>query len=142
MQGRVKFHSCLAHCVAPRPSATWRNALNKRTLLIGFLFAFVLPGWTLGEETDVSARVKKIIVRRLGGDPNRVRESASFIDALGADSLDTVELVREFEKEFGCEIPDDVAESMLTVGDAIKFFATCRPQPRARRLIHRKPKTR
>lgn len=72
--------------------------------------------------TDVSDRVKKIVVEHLGVEPEKVAENASFIDDLGADSLDTVELVMAFEEEFGCEIPDDAAETILTVGDAIKFI--------------------
>ncbi len=74
--------------------------------------------------TDVSDRVKKIVVEHLGVEPEKVAENASFIDDLGADSLDTVELVMAFEEEFGCEIPDDAAETILTVGDAIKFIQT------------------
>ena len=58
----------------------------------------------------------------LGVEPEKVNEKASFIDDLGADSLDTVELVMAFEEEFGCEIPDDAAETILTVGDAVKFL--------------------
>ena len=60
-------------------------------------------------------------VRRLE-DPRLLRGQASFIEDLGADSLDTVELVMAFEEEFGCEIPDDAAETILTVGDAVKFL--------------------
>jgi acyl carrier protein len=59
--------------------------------------------------SDISEKVKKIIVEHLGIEPDRVTENASFIDDLGADSLDTVELVMAFEEEFGCEIPDDAA---------------------------------
>ena len=58
----------------------------------------------------------------LGVEPEKVVDNASFIDDLGADSLDTVELVMAFEEEFGCEIPDDAAETILTVGDATKFL--------------------
>lgn len=72
--------------------------------------------------SDVSDRVKKIVVEHLGVDADKVTESASFIDDLGADSLDTVELVMAFEEEFGVEIPDDAAETILTVGDAVKFI--------------------
>ena len=61
-------------------------------------------------------------VEHLGVEADKVTESASFIDDLGADSLDTVELVMAFEEEFGCEIPDDAAETILTVGDAVKFL--------------------
>jgi acyl carrier protein len=72
--------------------------------------------------SDISERVKKIVVEHLGVEPDKVTDQASFIDDLGADSLDTVELVMAFEEEFGCEIPDDAAETILTVGDAVKFL--------------------
>jgi acyl carrier protein len=72
--------------------------------------------------SDIGERVKKIVVEHLGVEAEKVTENASFIDDLGADSLDTVELVMAFEEEFGCEIPDDAAETILTVGDAIKFL--------------------
>jgi acyl carrier protein len=72
--------------------------------------------------SDIAERVKKIVVEHLGVEPDKVIEGASFIDDLGADSLDTVELVMAFEEEFGCEIPDDAAETILTVGDAVKFL--------------------
>jgi acyl carrier protein len=72
--------------------------------------------------SDVAERVKKIVVEHLNVDAEKVSDSASFIEDLGADSLDTVELVMAFEEEFGIEIPDDAAESIVTVGDAIKFI--------------------
>ena len=72
--------------------------------------------------SDTADRVKKIVVEHLGVEPEKVIESASFIDDLGADSLDTVELVMAFEEEFGVEIPDDAAEKILTVKDAIAFI--------------------
>lgn len=72
--------------------------------------------------SDVADRVKKIVVDHLDVDPAKVEAKASFIDDLGADSLDTVELVMAFEEEFSIEIPDDAAESIQTVGDAIKFI--------------------
>jgi acyl carrier protein len=72
--------------------------------------------------SEIGERVKKIIVEHLGVEPDKVTEDASFIDDLGAGSLDTIELVISFEEEFGCEIPDDAAETILTVGDAIKFL--------------------
>ncbi len=71
---------------------------------------------------DVDATVKKIVADHLGVDEKKVTEEASFIDDLGADSLDTVELVMAFEEEFGSEISDNEAEKILTVGDAIKFI--------------------
>jgi acyl carrier protein len=72
--------------------------------------------------SDTADRVKKIVVEHLGVDDGKVTENASFIDDLGADSLDTVELVMAFEEDFGCEIPDDAAEKILTVKDAIAFI--------------------
>jgi len=72
--------------------------------------------------SDVNDRVKKIVVEHLGVDESKVTENASFIDDLGADSLDTVELVMAFEEEFGCEIPDDAAEKIVTVKDAVSFI--------------------
>jgi acyl carrier protein len=72
---------------------------------------------------DISERVTKIIVEHLGVELEKVTENASFIDDLGADSLDTVELVMAFEEEFGCEIPDDAAEKILTVKDAVEFLS-------------------
>ena len=71
---------------------------------------------------DVAGKVKKIVADHLGIDDTHVTEEASFIDDLGADSLDTVELVMAFEEEFGSEISDSEAEKILTVGDAIKFI--------------------
>jgi acyl carrier protein len=72
--------------------------------------------------SDIAERVKKIVVEHLGVEPEKVTEGANFIDDLGADSLDTVELVMAFEEEFNVEIPDDAAETIQTVGDAIKFL--------------------
>ena len=72
--------------------------------------------------SDVAERVKKIVVEHLGVDEAKVVEAANFIDDLGADSLDTVELVMAFEEEFGVEIPDDQAETIATVGDAVRYL--------------------
>ncbi|MBI1341289.1 acyl carrier protein [bacterium] len=72
--------------------------------------------------SDVMDRVRKIVVERLEVDADKVNETASFIDDLGADSLDLVELVMAFEEEFGIEIPDEVQEKIGTVGDAIKHI--------------------
>jgi acyl carrier protein len=72
--------------------------------------------------SDISERVKKIVIEHLGVDEEKVTETASFIDDLGADSLDTVELVMAFEEEFDCEIPDDIAEKIVTVKDAISHI--------------------
>ena len=71
---------------------------------------------------DVSSKVKKMVADHLGVEELKVTDEASFIDDLGADSLDTVELVMAFEEEFGSEISDSEAEKILTVGDAIKFI--------------------
>ena len=72
--------------------------------------------------SDTAERVKKIVVEHLNVDADKVTETASFIEDLGADSLDTVELVMAFEEEFNVEIPDDAAETIQTVGDAVKFL--------------------
>ncbi len=72
--------------------------------------------------SDVADRVKKIVLEHLGAEESKVVDNASFIDDLGADSLDTVELVMAFEEEFGCEIPDESAEKILTIKDAIDFI--------------------
>ncbi len=72
--------------------------------------------------SDIAERVKKIVVEHLGVDAEKVKEDASFIDDLGADSLDNVEMVMAFEEEFGIEIPDDAAETIQTVGDAINYI--------------------
>ena len=71
---------------------------------------------------DVSSKVKKMVADHLGVEETKVTDEANFIDDLGADSLDTVELVMAFEEEFGTEISDSEAEKILTVGDAIKFI--------------------
>ncbi|MBT5575193.1 acyl carrier protein [Alphaproteobacteria bacterium] len=72
--------------------------------------------------SDISDRVKAIVVEHLGVEASKVVDSASFIDDLGADSLDTVELVMAFEEEFSVEIPDDAAEKIQTVKDAVDFL--------------------
>ena len=72
--------------------------------------------------SDTADRVKKIVVEHLGVEAEKVTEDASFIDDLGADSLDIVELVMAFEEEFGVEIPDDAAEDIATVKDAIAYI--------------------
>ncbi|HUX56335.1 MAG TPA: acyl carrier protein [Bacteroidales bacterium] len=72
--------------------------------------------------SDIATRVKEIIVDKLGVDESEVTPEASFTNDLGADSLDTVELIMEFEKEFNIGIPDDQAETIGSVGDAIKYI--------------------
>ena len=73
--------------------------------------------------SEVADRVRKIVVEHLNVDAEKVVDKASFIDDLGADSLDNVELVMAFEEEFDIEIPDDAAEHIQTVGDAVKFIS-------------------
>jgi acyl carrier protein len=72
--------------------------------------------------SDISDRVKKIIVDKLGVDESEVNPEASFTNDLGADSLDTVELIMEFEKEFNISIPDEQAENITNVGEAISYL--------------------
>ena len=74
----------------------------------------------MAENTE--AKVKEIIINELGVEPEKVTLEASFVEDLGADSLDTVELVMAFEEEFGIEIPDEDAEKLQTVGDAVKYL--------------------
>jgi len=74
--------------------------------------------------SDIASRVKAIIVDKLGVDESEVTNEASFTNDLGADSLDTVELIMEFEKEFNIAIPDDQAEKIQTVGDAVNYITT------------------
>ena len=71
---------------------------------------------------NIEQKVKDIIVQQLGVDPEKVKSAASFVEDLGADSLDTVELVMAFEEEFGVEIPDEEAEKIRTVGDAVNYL--------------------
>ncbi|MFA7448224.1 MAG: acyl carrier protein [Weeksellaceae bacterium] len=72
--------------------------------------------------SDITSRVKAIIVDKLGVDESEVTIEASFTNDLGADSLDTVELIMEFEKEFDIQIPDDQAEKISTVGQAVQYI--------------------
>lgn len=71
---------------------------------------------------DVLESVKELVIEQLGAEPDSVTENASFVDDLGADSLDIVELVMAFEEEFELEIPDEDAEGIRTVGDAVKYI--------------------
>jgi acyl carrier protein len=72
--------------------------------------------------SDFAQRVKEIIIEKLGVDAEKVTDDASFVEDLGADSLDTVELVMDFEEEFDLEIPDEEAEKLTTVGSAVKYL--------------------
>jgi acyl carrier protein len=93
--------------LAPMALGQWRQQIQYN------------KGPTMSETAD---RVKKIVVEHLGVEADKVTEDASFIDDLGADSLDIVELVMAFEEEFGVEIPDDAAEKIATVKDAIDYI--------------------
>ncbi|MBL7786086.1 MAG: acyl carrier protein [Chitinophagales bacterium] len=73
---------------------------------------------------DISARVYRIIVEKLGVDESEITPEASFVNDLGADSLDVVEMVMDFEKEFGVEIPDNEAEKIITVGHAVSYLSS------------------
>jgi acyl carrier protein len=120
--------------VAPeKPSGRRQGVIRRRGLSEGIGFRCwrrrVYQGRAIGpvargkmQMSDVAERVKKIVVEHLGVDADKVVENANFIDDLGADSLDTVELVMAFEEEFNVEIPDDQAETIATVGDAVKFL--------------------
>jgi acyl carrier protein len=99
----------LAPC-QPRVGALGRNE------------TLILPTIKGQKMSDTAERVKKIVVEHLGVEADKVTEAASFIDDLGADSLDIVELVMAFEEEFNVEIPDDAAEKIATVKDAIDFI--------------------
>lgn len=72
--------------------------------------------------SDIIERVKKIVVEQLGVEADQVNEDSNFVDDLGADSLDTVELVMALEEEFGCEIPDEAAEKIVTVNQAVEYI--------------------
>jgi acyl carrier protein len=101
--------------VSPAPAVAERaEVTHSQDLRVNFVEERVM--------SDVAERVKKIVVEHLGVDETKVTDNASFIDDLGADSLDTVELVMAFEEEFGCEIPDDAAEKIVTVKDAVQFI--------------------
>ncbi len=105
--------------------ALWQNKKMAETVSRGSNSRAPKPGPDQNKEaamSDIAERVKKIVVEHLSVDEAKVTETASFIDDLGADSLDTVELVMAFEEEFGIEIPDDAAETIQTYGDAVKFI--------------------
>ena len=92
--------------------------------MISFLFLFTTINQII--MSDISSRVTAIIVDKLGVDENEVVETASFTNDLGADSLDTVELIMEFEREFDIQIPDDQAEKIETVGQAVKYIESAK----------------
>ncbi len=89
-------------------------------IFILFINQFVIY---MTNNNEILERVKKIIIKHLGAEESKVVEGANFIDDLGADSLDQVELVMAFEEEFGIEIPDEAAEKIVTVGNAVKYIS-------------------
>jgi acyl carrier protein len=95
---------------------------NCTDMVIDSKSIFLQPITKLLDMSDIASRVKKIIVDKLGVDEAEVTNEASFTNDLGADSLDTVELIMEFEKEFNISIPDEQAETITTVGQAIAYL--------------------
>lgn len=91
-------------------------------------FASSLARETISTESDIALQIRKLVVDKLGVSLNAVTNNASFTNDLGADSLDKVELIMELEKEFGVSIPDDEAEKLRTVGQAIKYIETIKGQ--------------
>jgi acyl carrier protein len=113
------------HSAAPKnPPGERTAAVAKETPAVTIDGRAALLSWGEGCEqmSDIAERVKKIVVEHLQIDEATVTENASFIGDLGADSLEYVELVMAFEDEFGCEIPDDAAEKIVTVKDAVRFI--------------------
>jgi acyl carrier protein len=105
-----------------RVNGSWMPA-DKKDFVCKGVSPFFAPNLTKKTKmSDISSRVKAIIVDKLGVDESEVTPEASFTNDLGADSLDTVELIMEFEKEFNIAIPDDQAENIGTVGDAITYI--------------------
>jgi acyl carrier protein len=96
-----------------------KNAIKDCLFDKKYIFAAVTKTFTM---SDIATRVKKIIVDKLGVDEAEVTNEASFTNDLGADSLDTVELIMEFEKEFNISIPDEQAETITTVGQAVAYL--------------------
>jgi acyl carrier protein len=101
---------------------TWQNLFRIFVFNLENYFLCKLFNQKYKDMSDIASRVKAIIVDKLGVDENEVTPEASFTNDLGADSLDTVELIMEFEKEFNIAIPDDQAEKIGTVGEAIAYI--------------------
>jgi acyl carrier protein len=115
LKSPVACFSLEHHSVNPREKTGRDAAINPKTI-------FLQPITKLYDMSDIASRVKKIIVDKLGVDEAEVTNEASFTNDLGADSLDTVELIMEFEKEFNISIPDEQAETITTVGQAISYL--------------------
>ena len=113
------FRRC-KHCLA-----YWNVEIGLRNYQNGQIIysdLFLIGKPRIFVMSDIAEKVKAIVVEHLGVEADKVSDTASFIDDLGADSLDNVELVMAFEEEFGVEIPDDAAEKIVTVKDAITFI--------------------
>jgi acyl carrier protein len=104
-----------------KTTRTWNAEKNYADAVINSKNIFLQP-LNFYDMSDIASRVKKIIVDKLGVDEAEVTNEASFTNDLGADSLDTVELIMEFEKEFNISIPDEQAETITTVGQAIAYL--------------------
>ena len=105
-------------------SGYWTESGKNRVYDVDLLKKHIFAPYkqNLYDMSDISSRVKKIIVDKLGVDEAEVTNEASFTNDLGADSLDTVELIMEFEKEFNISIPDEQAETITTVGQAVAYL--------------------
>jgi acyl carrier protein len=103
----------------------WEKLPSRRAILISLLYA-ALPTSGGAADNDIPERLKAIVAKQLNIPLDFVTDCAAFIDDLRADSLETVELIMAFEQEFQCAVPDDAAEKILTVGDAIRFFERCK----------------
>jgi acyl carrier protein len=108
------------HCLSKYEENIWRE---RESLFPLQCFKFIYSSKNITIMSEIEARVKAIIVDKLGVDESEVTPTASFTNDLGADSLDTVELIMELEKEFGMSIPDDQAEKIATVQDAVDYIA-------------------
>ena len=118
----MKFHHHCPHLHLARRKPSPLRPLPARLPFIRATGEVLTPKFEREIMSDSADRVQKIVVEHLGVEADKVTQEASFIDDLGADSLDIVELVMAFEEEFGVEIPDDAAEKIATVGDATKYI--------------------
>jgi acyl carrier protein len=118
---RINWPVYCAVChISPTGSHQFRTKL--RFIFVCLSKSIFLPVLKSHNMSDIATRVKKIIVDKLGVDEAEVTNEASFTNDLGADSLDTVELIMEFEKEFNISIPDEQAETITTVGQAVTYL--------------------
>jgi len=123
---------CTAKSDGSKLRAPLRNQPGGEIILVAFVRSGCFKAWPshgtkpkdkyFMSDKPVEEKVKDIIVEQLGVNPEQVTQNASFIEDLGADSLDIVELVMAFEEEFSVEVPDEDAEKLLTVGDVVKYI--------------------